>query len=165
MFNEEIEKCDFVVTIPAVKGYSTLNVSHAAAVMLYELHKHIAKENVMTHIKPITKVEKDQMIKMFNSIFDNIRWGTKAKKETQQKLWKRVIGKAMLTKRESFAVMGFLRKMMYATEKQAGPEPRKSKVPAVKNRRGSARNLASGSVSARFGQLHNPSKALPPRRG
>jgi len=112
MFNEEIEKCDFTVTIPSAKDYSTLNISHAVAVMLYELYKHIGENKVNAHITPIGKPEKDQILKMFGEIFDRSDWGTKEKRETQQILWKKIIGKSMLTKRESFGVMGFLRKII-----------------------------------------------------
>ncbi len=37
--NYEISRCEMVVTIPAHPRYSTLNVSHAVAVILYELYK------------------------------------------------------------------------------------------------------------------------------
>jgi tRNA C32,U32 (ribose-2'-O)-methylase TrmJ len=118
MFNEEIEKCDFVVTIPSTKDYSTLNVSHAVAIILYEIYKAVGQNKVMSHITPISKPEKDQIIKMYNEILDGMDFGTPEKKETQQKLWKKILGKAMLTKRESFAVMGFLRKVMGKANKK-----------------------------------------------
>jgi len=35
--NEEIMMCDFTVTIPANPDYPTLNISHALAILLYEL--------------------------------------------------------------------------------------------------------------------------------
>jgi TrmH family RNA methyltransferase len=130
MFNEEIEKCDFVVTIPSTKDYSTLNVSHAVAIILYEIYKATGQNKVMSHITPIGKPEKDQIIKMYNEILDSMDWGTPEKKETQQMLWKKVVGKAMLTKRESFAVMGFLRKIMgrknaeeFIKEQRSGSAP------------------------------------------
>jgi TrmH family RNA methyltransferase len=113
LFNEEIEKCDFVVTIPSTPKYSTLNISHAVAVVLYELHKQLAENHVASHISPIGKAEKDQIMRMFNDIFDSMQWETAEKKETQQKLWKKMLGKAMLTKREAYGVMGFLRKVLH----------------------------------------------------
>src|SRR6266571_432798 len=36
--DEDIRACDLLVTIPASKSYPILNVSHAAAILLYELH-------------------------------------------------------------------------------------------------------------------------------
>lgn len=35
--NEELDRCDVLVTIPACASYTSLNVSHAIAVMAYEL--------------------------------------------------------------------------------------------------------------------------------
>lgn len=107
--NEEIAKCDFVVTIPASKKYPVMNLSHAVAVVLYELAK--GKENVSSHIKFATKKEKQQLVKMLNKALGKMDFATKEKKQTQVKVWKRMIGKSFLTKREAFALMGFLRKM------------------------------------------------------
>jgi len=36
--NSELDKCDATVTIPASQDYQTLNLSHAAAIVFYELH-------------------------------------------------------------------------------------------------------------------------------
>jgi len=36
--NSELDKCDATVTIPASLEYQTLNLSHAAAIIFYELH-------------------------------------------------------------------------------------------------------------------------------
>lgn len=41
--NEELEFCDIVVFIPANPEYPILNVSHAAAVLFYEVYKHAAR--------------------------------------------------------------------------------------------------------------------------
>ncbi|MEM0360521.1 MAG: RNA methyltransferase [Candidatus Diapherotrites archaeon] len=42
--NSEIEKCDFVVSIPASKKNPVLNVSHAAAIVFYELFRKKPKK-------------------------------------------------------------------------------------------------------------------------
>ena len=122
MFNEEIAKCDFIVTIPSMKGYSTLNISHAVAIILYELYKSMGEKKVTSHITPIGNSEKNQIIRMFDDIFNRMSWETDEKKDTQQKLWRRVLGKAMLTKREAYGVMGFLRKVLYLQQGKARPQ-------------------------------------------
>lgn len=38
--NKEMDLCDLVMTIPASEGYPTMNMSHAAAVIFYELFKN-----------------------------------------------------------------------------------------------------------------------------
>jgi len=37
--NAELDQCDATLTIPAISEYQTLNLSHAAAIVFYELHK------------------------------------------------------------------------------------------------------------------------------
>jgi len=110
--NAEINLCDILVTIPASKKYPTMNVSHATTIILYELFKKMNDEKSNSHINFATKKEKDIILKYINQVLNNIQFSTKEKKDTQKKVWKRVIGKAMLTKREAFTVMGFLRKLI-----------------------------------------------------
>ena len=109
--NKEISKCDFIVTIPSSSKYPTLNVSHAASVILYEIFKKQDKKKSNEHIIPATKKEKQVMMSYFNKILNKIEFSTKEKKQTQKIVWKRLFGKAFLTKREAFAVIGFLRKL------------------------------------------------------
>lgn len=109
--NEEINLCDILVTIPSSKRYPTLNISHSAAIMLYEIFKKISSEKSDSHINFATKKDKEIIMKYINSALDGMEFSTKEKKETQKRVWKRVIGKALLTKREAFSVMGFLRKL------------------------------------------------------
>jgi tRNA/rRNA methyltransferase len=130
MFNEEIAKCDFTVTIPAIKDYSTLNISHAVAVMLYEIYQAVGTDKVNAHINPINNASKEQIHKMFAQAFDKFSWGTPEKKQTQVKLWKRIIGKAMLTNREAYGVMGFLRKVL--GKQDVGKKKEKVKTPTKK---------------------------------
>ena len=52
------------------------------------------------------------MMQYIYKILDKLEFSTPEKKDTQKKVWKRVFGKAMLTKREAFAVMGLLRKVV-----------------------------------------------------
>lgn len=107
--NEEILECDFVMTIPASKKYPVMNLSHSVAVVLYELSK--TKEKHTSHIQFASKADKVQLMKMLNKALSKMEFATKEKKQTQVKVWKRMIGKSFLTKREAFALMGFLRKI------------------------------------------------------
>lgn len=106
--NEEISRCDFVVTIPASKRYPTMNISHAAAILFYEIFK---SEKPTSHFQPASAKDKEVILKRFDDILDSMKFSTAGKKKTQRKVWKRIIGKSFLTKREAFAVLGFLRKL------------------------------------------------------
>jgi len=108
--NEEIKRCDFVVAIPTSKKYPTMNISHAVSIILYELFKKLGKEKIDEHINFATKKDKEIVLRYVDKALDEMAFSTKEKKETQRIVWKRIVGKAMLTKREAFALIGFLKK-------------------------------------------------------
>ncbi|MFH1053232.1 MAG: RNA methyltransferase [Candidatus Woesearchaeota archaeon] len=110
--NEEIKGCDFIVTIPSSKTYPTLNISHSIAILLYEISKQSNKINVSSHITPSSKIDKDIINKKLKTILNKLDFATKEKKQTQIMAWKRIFGKSFLTKREAFAVLGFLKKIL-----------------------------------------------------
>jgi TrmH family RNA methyltransferase len=109
--NKEILDCDFVVTIPTIKNFPTMNVSHAAAIVLYEAYQAVGKERVGEHIIPASKKEKEQTLKLLDQALNRMEFATEEKKETQRRVWKRMLGKSCLTKREAYALMGFLKKV------------------------------------------------------
>jgi len=110
--NEEIKLCDFTVTIPSSTEYPALNLSHSVGIILYEIFKVNEDKKINDHIIPISKNDKDQLLKMVDQILDKLEFATEEKKDTQKTVWKKVIGKSMMTKREAFALMGFLRKLL-----------------------------------------------------
>ena len=109
--NEEIAGCNILVTIPSSRKYGTLNVSHALAIVLYELSKKISIENSLSHIAPASGKDLEVIEMYMDDILKNTEFTTEEKKDTQKKVWKRIFGKAFLSKREAFAVMGLLRKL------------------------------------------------------
>lgn len=109
--NDEIELCDFVATIPSSKKYPTLNLSHSVAVLCYELFKKNAAETSSSHIRFASDIDKKQIMKMVDSQINKMKFSTVEKKQTQQMIWKRIVAKSFLTKREAFALMGFFRKI------------------------------------------------------
>ena len=109
--NEEVLMCDFIVNIPSSEKYKTLNLSHAVAIVLYEISKFKNKTKLKERFVPISKKEKEQILKMIDEILNKMDFATKEKRETQIKVWKRIMGKSMLTRREAYALMGFLKKV------------------------------------------------------
>lgn len=111
LLNKEIQQCDFTVTIPTVKKYPILNISHATAIILYEMHKRYGKEDITKIGRSVSRKEKDALMGYINRSLDKVEFGTKEKRETQRKLWKKVLGKATLTSREAAGLMGYFRKL------------------------------------------------------
>ncbi len=107
--NEEIKQANYTITIPANKKYPVLNISHAVAIIAYEIFK-TEKEHVASHIKFATNKEKEVLMKLFDETLNTLNFTTEYKKETQKKTFKNIIGKANLTRREFFALAGLLKK-------------------------------------------------------
>ena len=103
--NEEVAKCDFLVSIPTNKNYSSLNLSQAVAIMLYELSE------LENDIAPISAPEKKQLQKMIDSVMKGMKFTTPEKKKTQQLVWKKILSKSFLSRREAYALMGFFKKL------------------------------------------------------
>lgn len=109
--NEEVNLCDFVVSIPSSSRYPALNLSHSAAIILYEIYSLLGKDGIGSNIPLMTNAEKKQLFRMIDDMLDRLEFATKEKKETQRKLWKRMVTKSFMTKREAFALMGCIKKI------------------------------------------------------
>jgi len=109
--NKEIDLCDFTLTIPTSKKYPVMNLSHSVNIILYELFKS-SKTSVSSHIVFATKTEKTQLNKMVDSVLKRLKFTTATKLQTQKLIWKKILAKSFLTRRESYALMGFFRKLL-----------------------------------------------------
>ncbi len=103
--NKFLDKCDFVINIPS-GDYGTLNLSHAVAIILYELFKKKPKN---VKIEPAGRVEKKILEEKFNRIAKHLF--NKERFKIEKQMWKRLVGKATLSKREAFTLLGFLTKV------------------------------------------------------
>ena len=108
--NEEVKMCDFVVTIPASKKYAALNLVNAVTIMLYSLFNEEKKEHVSSHIIQASRIEKESLIKLIDNVLEKMEFSLPSKRETQKQVWRRIISKSFLTKRELFALCGFFKK-------------------------------------------------------
>lgn len=112
--NDEIALCDFVVSIPASKDYPILNVSHACGIILYEIFQAVDEKKNKSHISILyaSKKEKETALSLANEIISSLKFSTAEKKETQKRLWKKLIGKSFMTKKEATSLMGFFKKIL-----------------------------------------------------
>ncbi|MCF7861588.1 TrmJ/YjtD family RNA methyltransferase [Candidatus Woesearchaeota archaeon] len=117
--NEEISLCDFVLSIATSKDYPALNLSHAVSIILYELSKSrelrdggsISGDQIHENIELSSRKYKDVLYDNICRTLDCIDFKTDDKHETQKTVWKRIIGKSFLTKREAFALIGYFKKI------------------------------------------------------
>ncbi len=108
--NEEVRQCDLLVSIPSSDVYPTLNVSHAAVVVLYELF--LAHGNFASPGTASPKTTK-AVVGNFSKLLEKCTL-PKEKKRIKLDIFRRVLGKSMLTEREAHGLAGAFRKMRHA---------------------------------------------------
>jgi tRNA/rRNA methyltransferase len=107
--NEEVLLCDVYVSIPTCEEYPSLNLSHAVGVLLYELSlKRTSKKRYAL----VPAHELDLLQGLVDEVIDSAGFETAQKCENQKNIWKRLLGKATLTRREAHGVMGLMKKML-----------------------------------------------------
>ncbi len=105
--NEEIALCDVVVTIPTHKGYPTLNVTHAAAILFYELFK---RESSL-------KVADPALIRRIEKIYGELLPLVdipEEKRATHEAIFHRILGRSVPTAREASGLIGVLKRAKQA---------------------------------------------------
>ncbi|MCD6478614.1 MAG: RNA methyltransferase [Candidatus Diapherotrites archaeon] len=100
--NTELAKCDFIVNIPSSREYRTLNVSHAAAIILYELFMASGSRTIAV----ADQKTKETVVKLFETLAKRLK-NIRNKKATTAS-FKHLVSRAPITKREANAVIAVL---------------------------------------------------------
>jgi tRNA/rRNA methyltransferase len=101
--NEELERCDVVVSIPASGDYPILNLSHAAAIVLYEL------SGLEGGDFPLASGEMLELLYgHLESLLEAVNHPEHKRDKTLLML-RRILGRAMINQREYYTLMGVLR--------------------------------------------------------
>ncbi|MDI9619921.1 MAG: RNA methyltransferase [Candidatus Nezhaarchaeota archaeon] len=116
--NEELSMCDIVVHIPTSDEYPVMNVTHAVAVLLYELSKHSVRPKVKLASGKLREVALNYFVEMLKLLeFPD------GKKRKAGLAFKRLLGKSFASKKEMYMLLAFLRKAYLELSKG---EPEKS---------------------------------------
>ncbi|MBI4399518.1 RNA methyltransferase [Candidatus Micrarchaeota archaeon] len=105
----EIETCDFIVTIPAYDKYPILNVSHALAILLYEIAQ-ADRKGMLTLRKIARREEREELFKTFDSIVGSYSKGLRNADKIKLVL-RRIIGRSMPTEIEIKAMLAIVKRM------------------------------------------------------
>ena len=100
LFQDELERCDILITIPASDSYPVLNLSHAATIVFYEL-----SQNVAAAPTPADPDEKERMLLFFDELLDCIDYPEQRRANTAI-MFRRLMGRAVPTKWEYQTIMG-----------------------------------------------------------
>lgn len=109
--NEEVRQCDLLVSIPSFQIYPTMNVSHAVAVVLYEMF--LSQQGSFAGPGTASKKTTKAVVANFSRLLEKCTL-PKEKKRIKLDIFRRVLGKSMLTEREAHGLAGAFRKMRHA---------------------------------------------------
>jgi len=105
--NEELESCDIIVNIPTSYEYPSMNLSHAAAVILYEL-SDIKSGNAYL----ADHFDVELMYEHLEEVLSDIEYKDHKEGKTLLML-QRILGRAELTGREVQTLRGLLRRIQW----------------------------------------------------
>lgn len=116
LYNEELMKCDAVITIPSSPDYPILNISHAATIVFYEIFNADIGGGTRA-IRQASGFEKDKMLAQFTGFLDVIEYPDHKKQKTTV-MFQRILGRAVLSKWEFHTLMGIFRGAVKAFERK-----------------------------------------------
>ncbi len=106
LLNEELMLCDIIVCIPTSPDYPVMNLSHAVAVVLYELSE---VRTASGGLKLASVEDKERLLMHMKMFLDEIGYRAHKKEKTLLML-RRILGRAELTAREVQTLRGIIRK-------------------------------------------------------
>lgn len=109
LYNNEIELCDALVSIPTDKKYPIMNITHAAAIVLYELFKNKSEFQVKG-LEEASLSEKQSLINEMGEMIKKLNI-PEHKEKNGVKTFKNIIGRAFITGREAHTLKGILRRI------------------------------------------------------
>jgi TrmH family RNA methyltransferase len=105
--NDELERCDLVVTIPTSEDYPVMNITHAAAVVFYELFKHTEAEEKE---RLSGRDQKETLENIFKAMMNRLHYSEDYRERTQTCL-ENLIGRSFLYEQEANTLIGFFKQV------------------------------------------------------
>ncbi len=106
---EELSQCDLMVTIPGNPEYPVLNLSHAVAVILYELYKVFSDSKGFRYEVPDRSIL-DRIMEYFNGVVNAIELDERRRHRVVTS-FKRLIFRSDISKAEAYNVLYIMRKI------------------------------------------------------
>ena len=103
--NQEVESCDFMVTIPASREYNVLNIAMAASIVFYELfHRKNANESGRA-----SQSMKKRLLLQFDHLA-GVSDLQSHRRRLAQRAFRNVISRSFISSREASLLVGIFRK-------------------------------------------------------
>ncbi len=130
---EELLRCDLLVTIPASRTYPILNVSHAATIILYELFGEATRNRPR---RTASADEKEKLHEAFADLLDATNYPAHKRARTKV-MFRRLVGRAVPSVWEFHALMGVMTratKRIRRLESSVASAPAAGRRPVVAGR-------------------------------
>ena len=119
--NEELKKLDFTVTIPTSEKYPIMNLSHAVAVILYEVYKQKLKNSpteVKEKLRKSTRQERERLVEFWAKFLDILEYPKDLEKRRFYVLmFKRFLGRGFIYAKEVHSLYSPLRRAIKLLER------------------------------------------------
>jgi len=103
--NRELDLCDIFLSIPTSPEYPVMNLSHAVAVVLYELYLSKLEKPFPVKMREASKLEKDILIKLFEEFVDANKNIPEYRKELCKIVFRRIVSRAFISGKEANTLM------------------------------------------------------------
>jgi tRNA/rRNA methyltransferase len=103
LLQEDLMRCDILVNIPSSDEYPILNLSHAAAIVLYELFQ--VRPRKLGGPRPTSAQERERLFLFFDDLLDSVDY-PEFRRERTKVMFRRLMGRAVPTKWEFHTIMG-----------------------------------------------------------
>jgi len=108
-----VNRCDMLVTIPTSDEYPIMNLSHAASIVFYELFLQGAD---VWKSRSAGRMEIDRLVAQFETLLKAVGY-PQHKREKTTVMFRRIIGRAVVSKWEYHTTMGVLKDAIRKAEK------------------------------------------------
>lgn len=113
--NDELNRCDSIITIPSSSKYPTLNVAQAATIVFYELFKAFQSER-QTKYREADRIEKEKLVDYFKELLRRTNYPIR-KQYIALRIFKSILGRSFISGRESHTLMGVFRRALKMLQK------------------------------------------------
>ena len=120
--NQEISLCDIIVSIPTHDYYPILNITHAAAIIFYEMFKR-EKSYPVGSLEAATAEEKKSLINRMEEIILKLGYPPHKSKNASL-VFKKIIGRTFISGREAHTLKGTLRRIKLRIKEINGEDER-----------------------------------------
>lgn len=117
LLNEELKRCDIVLHIPAHHEHPVMNLSHAVAIVLYEIYKFRRTAGAATRLASVE--DREHLLAHFRTLLERVEHREHRRERTMIVL-RHIFGRAGVTSREVRTVHGMLRKTLRMLARKAG---------------------------------------------